>query len=48
MSKPPIDRHGKLYVSGHCGMVGSPIVRCLQSKGYILLRSRAEAHAVQM
>jgi len=34
----------KIFVAGHCGMVGSALVRALQSEGYanLLLRSRAE------
>jgi GDP-L-fucose synthase len=36
--------HKRIYVAGHGGMVGSAIVRCLQSRGYvnILTRSHAE------
>ena len=26
--------NSKIYIAGHDGMVGSAIVRCLQSKGY--------------
>lgn len=29
-----MDRHSKIYVAGHNGMVGSAIVRALQAKGY--------------
>ena len=34
----------KIFVAGHRGMVGSAIVRNLQSKGYtnIIMRTRAE------
>lgn len=34
----------RIFVAGHCGMVGSAIVRALQGAGYgnLLLRSRAE------
>lgn len=39
-----MDKHAKIYVAGHRGMVGSAIVRNLQAKGYtnILTRSRNE------
>lgn len=38
------DKHAKVYVAGHRGMVGSAIVRALESAGYsqILTRSSAE------
>jgi len=37
-----MDRHAKIYVAGHRGMVGSAIVRKLVSKGYDqLVRSSA-------
>lgn len=34
----------KIYVAGHCGMVGSALVRCLSAKGYnnIVTRTHAE------
>lgn len=37
-------KDAKLYVAGHCGMVGSAIVRNLRAKGYcnIVTRTRAE------
>lgn len=39
-----MDRHAKIYVAGHRGMVGSAIVRRLQQAGYdnVLTRARAE------
>ncbi len=39
-----MDRNAKIYVAGHRGMVGSAIVRRLQSKKYVnlLLRSHSE------
>lgn len=39
-----IDRGGKIFVAGHNGMVGSAIVKNLESKGYenIITRSHAE------
>lgn len=39
-----MDKSAKIFVAGHNGMVGSAIVRRLQSAGYgnLLLRSRAE------
>ena len=39
-----ITKRSKIYVAGHRGLVGSALVRALQSRGYerILLRSRAE------
>jgi GDP-L-fucose synthase len=44
MSAAPVTRTSKIYVSGHRGMVGSAIVRRLQSGGYtnILTATRAE------
>ena len=39
-----MDKHAKIYVAGHHGMVGSAIVRNLQAKGYtdIVTRTRQE------
>jgi GDP-L-fucose synthase len=39
-----MDKHAKIYVAGHRGMVGSAIVRNLESKGYrnILTRTHLE------
>ena len=39
-----MDKHAKIYVAGHNGMVGSAIVRKLQEEGYpnLLLRSSKE------
>lgn len=39
-----IDLNTKIYVAGHCGMVGSAIVRNLKSRGFanIVTRTRAE------
>ena len=39
-----MDKHSKIFVAGHNGMVGSAIVRKLQSKGYnnIIVRSSKE------
>lgn len=39
-----MDKHAKIFVTGHRGMVGSAIVRRLQSGGYtnLLTRTRAE------
>ena len=38
------EKTAKIYVAGHRGLVGSAIVRCLQSKGYnnLLLKTSAE------
>ena len=33
----------RIYVAGHCGLVGSAIVRCLQSQGYNNLIKRASS-----
>lgn len=37
-------RSAKIFVAGHNGLVGSALVRCLQSKGFnnLILRARAE------
>jgi GDP-L-fucose synthase len=39
-----MDKQARIYVAGHQGMVGSAIVRLLQSQGYtnIILKSRTE------
>lgn len=39
-----MDKNSKIYVSGHCGMVGSAIVRELKRQGYsnILTRTHKE------
>ncbi len=40
----PMDKDAKIYVSGHCGMVGSAIVRRLGKRGYhnLVLRTHKE------
>ena len=39
-----MDKHSKIYIAGHRGMVGSAVVRCLQMNGFenLLLRSSSE------
>ena len=39
-----MDKHAKIFIAGHRGMVGSALVRRLQAEGYsnLLLRRRAE------
>ena len=39
-----MEKNAKIYIAGHRGMVGSALVRCLESHGYnnLLLRFRAE------
>ncbi len=39
-----MDKGSKIYIAGHRGMVGSAILRCLQSNGYInfILKTSAE------
>lgn len=37
---PPMDHNAKIYIAGHRGMVGSSIVRLLESKGYRHLLTR--------
>jgi GDP-L-fucose synthase len=39
-----MDKHSKIYVAGHRGMVGSAVVRALQAKGHgnIVMRTRDE------
>ena len=40
----PLDRNKKIYVAGHCGLVGSGLVRCLEKAGFknIVTRTHAE------
>jgi GDP-L-fucose synthase len=40
----PIQKSSKIYIAGHCGMVGSAILRRLQSVGYtnLITRTRQE------
>jgi GDP-L-fucose synthase len=38
-----LDRHEKIYVAGHNGMVGSAILRCLKARGYTNLVTRPHA-----
>jgi GDP-L-fucose synthase len=44
MSEPSLNRSAKIYVAGHRGMVGSALVRKLESSGYtnLITRTRAE------
>ena len=35
--------NAKIYIVGHCGMVGSAIWRCLESKGYTNFMGRTDA-----
>jgi GDP-L-fucose synthase len=39
-----MDKHAKIYVAGHRGMVGAALVRCLRQAGYdnLLVRTSAE------
>ena len=39
-----MDKYAKIYIAGHRGLVGSAIVRNLQTAGYtnLLLRTHAE------
>jgi len=39
-----MDKHSKIYIAGHTGLVGSAILRCLQSQGYknFILRTHQE------
>jgi GDP-L-fucose synthase len=39
-----MERDSKIYVAGHTGLVGSAILRCLQSQGYnnLILRTHQE------
>ncbi|MEE1094678.1 MAG: NAD-dependent epimerase/dehydratase family protein, partial [Bacteroidales bacterium] len=39
-----MDKHSKIFVAGHKGLVGSAIVRNLQSKGYdnFILKTHSE------
>ena len=39
-----MDKNAKIYVAGHCGMVGSAIVRELRRQGYhnIITRTHGE------
>lgn len=38
-----MDKHAKIYVAGHIGMVGSAIVRRLKAEGYINVLTRTHA-----
>ena len=38
-----MDKHIKIYVAGHRGMVGSAIVRRLQASGYLNILTRTHA-----
>jgi GDP-L-fucose synthase len=44
-----INKRSKIYVAGHRGLVGSALVRAMQSRGYqrILVRTRAELDLTQ-
>ena len=44
MNCEPLDREKKIYVAGHCGLVGSALVRCLESEGFsrIITRTHGE------
>lgn len=44
MSEPILQPDAKIYVAGHCGLVGSAIVRRLQAEGasHLILRTRQE------
>ena len=39
-----LDRNSRIFVAGHCGLVGSAIVRALEARGHknLILRTRAE------
>ena len=43
-NKPAMDSNSKIYVAGHCGLVGSAIVRRLQSEGaaHLILRTHQQ------
>ena len=45
----PLAKDAKIYVAGHTGMVGSALLRNLQSKGYtnILTRTRSELNLLE-
>lgn len=38
-----MDRHAKIYLAGHTGLVGSALMRNLQAKGYVNLLTRTHA-----
>jgi GDP-L-fucose synthase len=38
-----MEKNSKIYIAGHCGLVGSAIVRHLQAKGYSNLLTRTHA-----
>ncbi|MBF0177306.1 MAG: GDP-L-fucose synthase [Magnetococcales bacterium] len=44
----PIDKNSRIYVSGHAGMTGTAIVRCLRAQGFdnLVTRSHAELDLV--
>jgi GDP-L-fucose synthase len=45
----PLTKSSRIYVAGHRGLVGSAVVRALQSQGYVnlILRTRAELDLAQ-
>ncbi len=45
----PMNRNSKIYVAGHCGMVGSAIVRELKKQGYnnLVLRTHSELDLIR-
>lgn len=40
MNCEPLDREKKIYVAGHCGLVGSALVRCLEREGFSRIITR--------
>ena len=38
-----MDKNKKIYIAGHCGMVGSAVWRCLESNGYSNLIGKTSA-----
>jgi GDP-L-fucose synthase len=43
MTNPTLPKDSKIYVAGHCGMVGSAIMRRLKAEGYNRLITRTHA-----
>jgi len=39
----PMDKHAKIYIAGHRGLVGSALMRNLRDRGYVNFVNRTHA-----